>query len=284
MIVLSYVQVASMLKERAEGASALTVSLDLNRTVSEVRLSEEGVVFPDGQQLSWEVLEKIRAHETACYIIQNDTAERIVFFSETFQRTYSLLPTENAPTMLLAGFPMHRIKGIDPQEDTHRKIRALAPVIGRVLDTATGLGYTAIEAAKTAMEVVTIELDPIALEVARRNPWSQALFSNPRIAQKIGDAFEVVQTLEDRSFDRILHDPPTFRLAGQLYSESFYKQLFRVLKRGGRLFHYIGDLDSTSGRSVAKGVVHRLQQAGFQQVERAVDAFGLTAKKSDKNS
>ena len=90
--------------------------------------------------------------------------------------------------MLLAGFPMHRIKGIDPQEDTRRKIRAIAPVIGRALDTATGLGYTAIEAAKTASEVVTIELDPIVLEVARRNPWSQPLFTDLRIQQKIGNA------------------------------------------------------------------------------------------------
>ncbi|HZT42481.1 MAG TPA: methyltransferase domain-containing protein [Chthonomonadaceae bacterium] len=283
MIVLSHLQVAPMLKARAEGAEVFSVSLDLNCTRSEVRLGAEGVVFPDGQHLSWEALEEIHAHETACYLIQDNTAERIVFFSEAFQRTYSLLPTENAPTMLLAGFPMHRIKGIDPQEDTRRKIGAVAPIIGRVLDTATGLGYTAIEAAKTAAEVVTIELDPVALEVARRNPWSQELFTDSRIKQRIGDAFEVVQTLEDRSFDRILHDPPTFRLAGQLYSERFYTQLFRVLKRGGRLFHYIGDLDSASGRSVAKGVVRRLQQAGFQQVERAQDAFGLTARKSDRN-
>jgi len=283
MIVLSYLQVALMLKARTEGATALTVSLDLNRTTREVRLRQEGVDFPDGQHLSWEALEEIHTHETACYLVQNDIAERIVFFSDRFQRVYSLLPTQNAPTMLVASFPMHRIKGIDPEEDTRRKIRALAPIVGRVLDTATGLGYTAIEAAKTAAEVVTIELDPMVLEVARRNPWSQALFTEPKITQRIGDAFEVIRTLEDRSCDRILHDPPTFRLAGQLYSESFYMQLYRVLKQGGRLFHYIGDLDSVSGRSVARGVLRRLQQAGFQQVERAEDAFGLTARKRDNN-
>ena len=89
----------------------------------------------------------------------------------------------------------------------------------------------------------------------------------------------MIQTLEDDAFTRIFHDPPTFRLAGELYSESFYLQLRRVLKRGGRLFHYIGDLDSASGRSVAKGVVRRLQEAGFQQVNRAPEAFGLTAVK-----
>jgi predicted methyltransferase len=67
--------------------------------------------------------------------------------------------------------------------------------VGQVLDTATGLGYTAIEAAKTAAHVTTIELDPTALEVARCNPWSQALFDNPKIMQRIGDSFDVAETL-----------------------------------------------------------------------------------------
>jgi len=30
------------------------------------------------------------------------------------------------------------------------------PIVGQVLDTATGLGYTAIEAAKHANQVITI--------------------------------------------------------------------------------------------------------------------------------
>lgn len=60
------------------------------------------------------------------------------------------MPTGGAPTLLVAGFPMHRIKGIDPHEDTLIKFQTIAPLVGRVLDTATGLGYTAIEVVKTA--------------------------------------------------------------------------------------------------------------------------------------
>jgi predicted methyltransferase len=127
--------------------------------------------------------------------------------------------------------------------------------------------------------VVTIELDPTVLEVARRNPWSQSLFANSRIRQMIGDSFEVLPSLERESFSVIFHDPPTFRLAGELYSGEFYRELFRVLRRGGRLFHYIGDLDSTSGRVVTKGVVRRLQEAGFQRVERRPEAFGVAASR-----
>jgi predicted methyltransferase len=39
-----------------------------------------------------------------------------------------------------------------------------------------GLGYTAIQAAQTALEVVTIELEPTVVEVCRLNPWSQSIY------------------------------------------------------------------------------------------------------------
>ena len=181
--------------------------------------------------------------------------------------------------MLIAGFVMHRIKDVDPMQDTLRKIAAISPIVGRVLDTATGLGYTAIEAAKTADEVVTIELDPGAQQIARLNPWSQALFQTPKIRQIMGDAYEVVQAFEDGSFSRIIHDPPTFSLAGELYSGVFYQQLFRVLKRGGRLYHYIGDPNSKASGGVTKGALKRLKEAGFARVVRKPEAYGVVAYK-----
>ena len=181
--------------------------------------------------------------------------------------------------MLIAGFVMHRIKDIDPMQDTRGKIAAISPIVGRVLDTATGLGYTAIEASKTADEVITIELDPGVQEIARLNPWSQTLFYNPKIQQLMGDAYEVVQTFEDESFSRIIHDPPTFSLAGELYSGALYQQLFRVLKRGGRLFHYIGDPKSKASGGITKGALRRLQEAGFSRVVRRPEAYGVVAYK-----
>jgi predicted methyltransferase len=148
-----------------------------------------------------------------------------------------------------------------------------------VLDTATGLGYTAIEAARTADEVITIEIDPSGLEVARYNPWSRDLFENPKIHQIVGDAYDELPKLETGSFSRIIHDPPAFSLGGELYSAAFYKELYRVLKHSGRLFHYIGDLESKSGRVVTKGVVQRLNEAGFQRIARRPEAFGVVAHK-----
>jgi hypothetical protein len=148
-----------------------------------------------------------------------------------------------------------------------------------VLDTATGLGYTAILASRTAEKVTTIELDPVAQDMARLNPWSRELFDNPKISLATGDTAEEIAKFPDEDFDRIIHDPPVVSLAGDLYSGVFYKQLFRVLKPGGRAFHYIGDPASVSGARTTKGVVRRLSEAGFIKVVLEPAAFGVVASK-----
>jgi len=278
-VVLSHYQTTALERARQEGQSSVQVSLDLGLSTVEVMLVAEGVVVPGGQRLSWEDAQKISGAESACFVVEDNIAEKIQFFSEFLSRAYSLMPTPGAPTMLVSGIPMHRIKGLDPYQDTRQKMRAIAPLAGRVLDVCTGLGYTAIEAAKTAEQVVTIELDPTALEVARLNPWSRSLFDNPRIQQIVGDAFDEVQSFADESFSCIIHDPPMLSLAGDLYSGEYYGRLLRVLRRRGRMFHYVGDPDSRSGRNVTKGVVRRLHEAGFRRVVRRPRAFGLVAYK-----
>ncbi len=278
-IVLSHVQVAPLLRAREEGASLATTSLDLGLTQASVSLQAGGVVLPGGERLPWADVEEIHDSDTFCFVVTDGRAEPIERFSEAFNRYYSLMPTERAPTLQISGFPMHRIRDVTPDQDTKLKVKALSPLFGRMLDTATGLGYTAIEAARTAEQVVTVELDPVVLEIARLNPWSRQLFDNPRIEQRFGDSFGVVQTFEEESFARVLHDPPTFRLAGELYSGEFYRHLHRVLAGRGRLFHYVGDPGSRTGRNVLRGVVRRLQEAGFRRVVRRSEAFGVVAYK-----
>src|SRR6266853_4217687 len=278
-IVLSYIQTEPLLKAKQRGQTSIELSPDLGLTKIIVPLTHEGIAFPNGEHLDWRSIEKIGKSEVNCFILEDNTIRPIQVFSEYTNRVCSLMPTKGAPSMLIAGFVMHRIKDIDPMQDTLRKIASIKPVVGRVLDTATGLGYTAIEAAKTADEVVTIELDPGAQQIARLNPWSRALFHTPKIRQIMGDAYEVVQTFEDGNFSRIIHDPPTFSLAGELYSGVFYQQLFRVLKRGGRLYHYIGDPNSKASGGVTKGALKRLQEAGLARVVRKQDAYGVVAYK-----
>jgi len=279
MVILSHFQARQLIEARARGASTARISLDLNLTESDVGLQMESVLFPAGESMDWKRIEEISANETLCYRLEESRLKPIKAFSEFSGRVYGLMPTASAPTMLISGIPMHRIKDTNPHQDTVSKIKAIAPVRGDVLDTTTGLGYTAIEAAKTARHVTTIEIDPTAQEIARFNPWSQALFGNPNITQIIGDAFDEIRKFESESFSVIIHDPPMFSLAGELYSLAFYQQAYRVLKQTGRIFHYVGDPESKSGARVTAGVIRRLQEAGFKRLVRAPRAFGVVASK-----
>jgi hypothetical protein len=276
--ILSHYQATVLLAARRAGQTAIATSLDLGLTTTEVTLTPDRLILPDAV-LPWNEIAEIARHDTACFSVEHDHVEMIRGYSDLTGRVYGLMPTESAPTLLISGLPMHRIKGTDPHQDTLAKIKAIAPLTGRVLDTCTGLGYTAIEAAKTAEHVITIELDPTAQQMARYNPWSRSLFDNPKIEQIIGDAFEVLPSFEDGVFSCILHDPPMLSLAGELYSGEFYRDCWRVLRRNGKLFHYIGDPDSKSGARTTKGVVRRLQEAGFTRVVPKPQAFGVAAFK-----
>ena len=279
MIVLSHFQAKPILEAMRAGKEQVEVSLDLGLSAAVISLTATNVTLPDGQALTAGQLEEMLANELACYRIENNEIEKIQYFSETLNRYYSLMPTVGAPTMLISGLSMHRIKGTEPHKDTMAKIKAVVPVSGRVLDTTMGLGYTAIAAAKTAEHVTTIELDPTVVEVCRANPWSQDLFTRPNITRLIGDAFDRIEEFDDESFSRIVHDPPMFKLAGHLYSSDFYHELYRVLKAKGRVFHYIGDPKSKSGGTVTRGVVRRLQEVGFRRVKPWPRAFGVIAYK-----
>jgi predicted methyltransferase len=276
--------VAPLLRARATGQPIATTSLDLGLSEAEIAIGEEGVKLPDGRTLGWDQIEEIAGARTSkigepCFAVDDaGNAEPIRTFSEATGRQVSLIATATAPTMLIAGFQMHRTTGSDPLSDTRAKIAAVAPIRGEVLDTTTGLGYTAIEASRTADHVTTVEIDPAAVEMARFNPWSRALFDAHRITRRVADVEEEIHRFPDRAFSCVLHDPPVLALAGELYSLAFYRQLRRVLKPGGRLFHYVGNPESSSGRRTTEGVVRRLHDAGFARVTGAPRAFGVVAR------
>ncbi len=279
LMILSYIQARELLEARDRGRVVVETSPDLGISSVSAELGLDGVSFASGERLDWPMLEKIRQDLMKCYAVSAQGIQPVQRFSEKTNRLCSLLPTTGAPSMLIAGFVMHRIKEIDPWQHAQRMVAALAPVRGQVLDTATGLGYTAILAAREAEQVTTIELDPGVQDIAQMNPWSRELFTNPRITRILGDAHEVVLGLADKSFDYIMHDPPTLRLAGDLYSSAFYRELYRVLSRGGRIFHYIGDPGGKAGGNVTHGVVQRLRDAGFARVVRRAEAHGVVAYK-----
>jgi len=193
---------------------------------------------------------------------------------------YRLLETAGYPTLSIDGIRMHRTKDMKPEEDTKAKIRALNIRGGVVLDTCCGLGYTAIESAKYADKVVTVEKSPEVVEIAKQSSYSRELFNNGKITLVEGDVFNVIKEFSDEYFNYIVHDPPRLVFAGELYGGEFYRGLFRVLKPKGRMFHYIGSPGAKyRNRNIKKGVVRRLMDAGFM-VEKRDNLLGLICIKN----
>jgi len=191
---------------------------------------------------------------------------------------YKLLP--ELGTIEINGVRMHQTARLTPTQDAEKRARLAGVRSGQnVLDVCTGLGYSAIAAAERGARVTSVEVDENVLELAKQNPLSKKLFENPRIKIIVGNALQEVNEFDDGEFDAVLHDPPRFSFAGELYSLAFYKQLFRVLKKGGKLFHYTGKPREKRGKGIRAGVARRLAEAGFKKIEWNEETLGFTAVK-----
>ncbi|MHC9083760.1 class I SAM-dependent methyltransferase [Luteimonas sp. RIT-PG2_3] len=183
---------------------------------------------------------------------------------------FKLVPTDwGAPTFEIDGIKMLPTAQISPFEDARRKVALVDPRGKQVLDTCGGLGYfaaCALEAGVARMQ--SFEKNDEVLWLRTLNPWSpdpDADSAGGRLQLQQADASVAIATLADASFDAILHDPPRFGIAGELYSLVFYQHLARVLRKGGKLFHYTGSPNKlTSGRDVPREVARRLDKAGFK--------------------
>jgi predicted methyltransferase len=238
------------------------VSLDLGLSESEVEFSGAGVVLPDGSVVSMEDLEAISGRGDAAFFMDGESVFQAAVSDGGFLK---LLPTAGAPTLEIDGVRMHRTVGTTPDVDTRVKLEALGVDGGRILDTCTGLGYTALEALRRGGElVVSVERRAGVLRLAGLNPWSAGLFDDGRVSPVLGDSGGLVGGFPEGVFDYVVHDPPRFSHAGHLYAGAFYSQLFRVLRPGGGLFHYTGEPGSRRRRvDLRRGVMERLRRAGL---------------------
>jgi len=178
---------------------------------------------------------------------------------------YKLRSVNGVPILEIDGLRMHLVKDFKTPLDYSKEVvkQTRLNTQDTVLDTCTGLGYTAIEASLHARKVVSCEISDAVLTLAKWNPWSEKLFNNPKIEIIQGNIFEKINEMRDSSFDAVIHDPPRFSTAGELYSLEFYLELLRVLKPGGTLFHYVGSVGKSKGRDIQGEVSKRLAEAGF---------------------
>jgi predicted methyltransferase len=209
-----------------------------------------------------------------------------------------LVPTEwGPPTFEIDGIKMLPTAQVSPYADAERKVGFIRPRGKVILDTCGGLGYFASWCLQgQAARVQSYEKNADVIWLRGLNPWSPLASQSPtaggglplavrelppagggsplavRESLPAGGGLTLVQAdvavaiagLPEQSFDAVLHDPPRFGIAGELYSQVFYDHLARVLRPRGLLFHYTGTPNKlTSGRDVPNEVANRLRTAGF---------------------
>ena len=191
-----------------------------------------------------------------------------------------LVPTEfGPPTFEIDGIKMHPTAQVSPYADAERKVDLIEPQGKVILDTCGGLGYFAAWCLqRRAKRVLSYEKNPDVIWLRSLNPWSPEAGGILQLEQ--ADIVQAIGLLHDQSIDAVLHDPPRFGIAGELYSQAFYEQLGRVLKAKGKLFHYTGTPNKlTSGRDVPAEVAKRLQRAGFTT---SFNGDGVLAEKNKR--
>jgi uncharacterized protein len=239
------------------GATVVECSLDLDRSTAKVQVGDAGWTW-QGQHYPW----RDNCKDRTIYHWVGGAFQPVARFTTSLIK---LVPTQwGPPTFEIDGIKMLPTARVSPYADAERKVALIQPRGKVILDTCGGLGYFAAWCLQgQAAEVLSYEKNPDVMWLRSLNPWSPEAGGGLKLIQ--ADIAEQIATLPDDSFDGILHDPPRFGIAGELYSQDFYGHLGRVLKRKGRLFHYTGTPNRlTSGRDVPGEVAHRLRRAGFQ--------------------
>ncbi len=265
----------ALLDAAGRGDATWQGSLDLGRSTGEVLLDAEGWQWR-GRRYRYPG--KLRDRTIYWW-----DGEEFVPVSRFSGALIKLVPTEwDVPTFEIDGIKMLPSAKESPMDDARRKVALVEPRGKVVLDTCGGLGYFAaccLEAGVARMQSFEKSADVLWLRTI--NPWSpdpQAPASGGRLTLTHADVTEAITGIADGAIDALLHDPPRFGIAGELYAQTFYEQFARVLRRGGRLFHYTGSPNKlTSGRDVPREVARRLERSGFR-AELALDGVFATRR------
>jgi uncharacterized protein len=241
------------------GAPTAACSLDLDRSITTV---DVGAAAWHWQGQAFPYLENCK--DRTIYHWADERFQPVARFTASLIK---LVPTDwGPPTFEIDGIKMLPTAQVSPYADAERKVGLIQPRGKVVLDTCGGLGYFAAWCMQgQARQVLSFEKTADVIWLRSLNPWSPPIGNGLTLTE--GDIAEQIRTLPGDSIDAILHDPPRFGIAGELYSQAFYDQLARVIKRKGKLFHYTGTPNKlTSGRDVPGEVMKRLRQAGFAAV------------------
>lgn len=259
------------------GDARIDISLDLSLSRGMFPISGEEIILDEDNRLSRAQLRQIEGKENRIFYLEDGQLEVLEARSTAYCK---LTPTDQAPLLEISGVKMHISKGINPFKSAGQMAAQVVTKGNRVLDTCSGLGYAASAALQLgAREVISVEASSTVMALRRKNPWSQAIYG-AKVHLIHADVNIYIKELAAESFDAIIHDPPRFSLAGELYGGEFYRELYRVLKRRGSLFHYTGNPHLLKrGTSFIENAAQRLRAAGFTRVVKVTELMGVTARK-----
>jgi uncharacterized protein len=266
---LTSTELQRLLAGRRAGLSTVDCSLDLQRSITTVELGADSWSW-NGRPYAYPE----RCKDRTIYYWARDGFQPVSRYASSLIK---LVPTDwGPPTFEIDGIKMLPTASVSPYADAERKVKLIQPRGKVVLDTCGGLGYFAAWCLQGhAARVDSYEKNADVIWLRSLNPWSPA--SGETLTLTHTDVSEAIGAIAAGSIDAVLHDPPRFGIAGELYSQDFYAELARVLRRRGRLFHYTGAPNKlTTGRDVPSEVANRLRTAGFA-VEKNGD--GLLAVK-----
>jgi len=143
----------------------------------------------------------------------------------------------------------------------------------KILDICFGIGYNSLMAIHKTKEldIIGIEKDENILQktlevevpeklqkdyefIKAAVEQGELIINDLRINLIVGDALDIIENLEDNQFDAVFLDPFSPKKNPELWTENFFKQIYRVMKKGAKLATY----------SCARAVRDNLQKAGFK--------------------
>ena len=259
------------------GDESIALSIDLNMSHGQFVLARDELILAVNRRISRADLQMIEGKRNRIFCLDEGQLEVLESRDDGYCK---LVPTDHAPLLEISGVKMHISMGIAPNESASQMAAQVVSAGDTVLDTCAGLGYSSSAAIKLEARAVTsVEKSEPVIELRERNPWSRRL-NDDKILIVHADIGDYIREISAGLMDSVIHDPPRFSLAGELYGGQFYRELFRVMKRPGALFHYTGNPHQRRGGvSFVDQVAQRLKEAGFSRVVKVAWLMGVVAHK-----
>jgi len=215
------------------------------------------------------------------YIYDDETGElvKLAFFTD---RLYRVRLFNGFPILEIDGVRMNLVKELNPILYAKAVVDGLRVRKGmRVLECCMGLGYITEELRKRGAEVWAVEKRKEVVELSKATPWFSHLHKaeNVRIINKPIEEFLKEAEEEGLTFHRIVHDPPSPRLAGELYSRTLYRAYYNAAEPKAILYHYSGLPGQQRGWDEVERTAERLEEVGWRVLRKDKRLKGVFAQK-----